>query len=226
MITDVSLRLLYPDLQPATDLADTAPPRIVVQGHRAPHPGPRGRRTPQNQPEAPPGLGRPSPLRRPDPTLAGGAAWSPPDHSGNGSAVAPPPGGQEVDLPESLRSPTGRPGNNRGDRTDGPRERELGLPTHPGRAAQDRHRVGASTIRRILKLRRIPPAPLRATETSWRRFLRVQASTMLWKESVHGCHRGTRCSSCVRSDDRLIEAIINGSAPHSCDPTEARLSDC
>jgi putative transposase len=41
------------------------------------------------------------------------------------------------------------------------------------------YRVGASTIRRVLKDLTIPPAPKRHTDTAWRQFLHTQAATML-----------------------------------------------
>jgi hypothetical protein len=107
MIIDVSLRLLYLILSrllswltPLPRASSAKDIELLVLRHevavlRSTNPKPR--------------------LDWADPTLFAalidacrGAARSPPDHFGHGPAVAPPPGDQEVDLPQSLRSPTGR----------------------------------------------------------------------------------------------------------------------
>jgi putative transposase len=47
------------------------------------------------------------------------------------------------------------------------------------------HRISASSIGRILHQRNVPPAPRRATELTWRRFLHDQAATMLACDFFH-----------------------------------------
>jgi putative transposase len=47
------------------------------------------------------------------------------------------------------------------------------------------YQVSASTIRRVLKTLKIPPAPKRHTDTTWRKFLHTQATTMLATDFFH-----------------------------------------
>jgi hypothetical protein len=47
------------------------------------------------------------------------------------------------------------------------------------------YRVSASTIRRVLRALKIPPAPLRHAGTTWRQFLHTQAATMLATDFFH-----------------------------------------
>jgi putative transposase len=47
------------------------------------------------------------------------------------------------------------------------------------------YRVSASTIRRVLKALKIPSAPQRYTDASWRTFLQTQTSTMLATDFFH-----------------------------------------
>ncbi|MFE9751135.1 hypothetical protein ACFYOT_40040 [Saccharothrix saharensis] len=47
------------------------------------------------------------------------------------------------------------------------------------------HQVSASTVRRVLKRLRVPPAPRRDTDASWRRYLRAQTASMLACDFSH-----------------------------------------
>jgi transposase InsO family protein len=92
-------------------------------------------------------------------------------HARHPAAVASPADCPKVDLRPKIRAPRRSPRDPATGRADGDGESDMGYTRIQGALKNVGHRVGRSTIRRILNAAGLPPVPQRPT--SWQTFLRA-----------------------------------------------------